>query len=260
MGDDYRGRTPYVRHMESLLEFTGVAAYVLVGLLAMAESGFFVGVVVPGETAMILGGVLVSQGHADLGWMLAAASLGGVVGDSISYEIGRRFGPRLMTTRLGRRVGEERWDRARDYVKARGGRAVFFGRFVGVLRALVPAMAGWAAMPYRSFLGFNVAGGVIWATGSIMIGVVAGRSWELVEAWVGQASVIVAIGVVVGLVFVFTFKRVRSERQPLRASVSGGSRTGPEETAVVRKTSPAPSVVSRMRMCSSAARPETSTQ
>src|ERR671918_2501082 len=99
--------------MESLLEFTGAAAYVGLGLLAMAESGLFVGLFVPGETALILGGVLVSRGQAGLGWMIMAACLGAVAGDSISYEVGRRFGPRLSTTRLGVRVGKENWQRAR---------------------------------------------------------------------------------------------------------------------------------------------------
>ena len=207
--------------MESLLEFSGLAAYIGVGLLAMAESGLFVGILVPGETAMILGGVLVSQGHAELGWMLVAASAGAITGDSISYELGRRFGPRLTTTRLGRRIGAENWERARRYTRARGGRAVFFGRFVGVLRALVPAVAGWAGMRYRSFLSFNVAGGIVWATGTLLLGVVAGRSWHVVERWVGRTSLIAAAVVllaVIALVARWTRSQHRKSREPPKAA------------------------------------------
>jgi len=203
--------------MESVLEFTGVAAYIAVGLLAMAESGLFVGLFVPGETAMILGGVLVSRGHAELGWMVIAASVGAVIGDSISYELGRRFGHRLVATRLGRRVGEPNWSRAREYVGRRGGRAVFFGRFLGVLRALVPAVAGWAGMRYGSFLTFNIAGGLIWASGTILLGVLAGRSWQLVETWVGRIGLVGAclvIAVVIFLIARWIRAQGRGDRAP----------------------------------------------
>ena len=198
--------------MESVLEFTGVAAYIAVGLLAMAESGLFVGLFVPGETAMIFGGVLVSRGHAELGWMIIAASVGAVIGDSISYELGRRFGQRLGATRLGRRVGEPNWSRAREYVGRRGGRAVFFGRFLGVLRALVPAVAGWAGMRYGSFLTFNIAGGLIWASSTILLGVAAGSSWHLVEAWVGRIGLLGA-GLVTAAVFVLATRWMKRQQR-----------------------------------------------
>jgi membrane protein DedA with SNARE-associated domain len=202
--------------METLLEFSGATAYVGVGLLAMAESGLFVGLLVPGETAMILAGVLVARGHAELGWMVIAASAGAIIGDSISYEVGRRFGPRLATTRLGRRVGDQNWCQARDYVGARGGRAVFFGRFLGVLRALVPAVAGWAGMRYRAFLTFNIAGGLIWSTGTILLGVLAGRSWQLVETWVGRIS-LVGAGLVIAVLFFLVARWSRVQRRGDRA-------------------------------------------
>ncbi|MGH3328837.1 MAG: DedA family protein, partial [Streptomycetales bacterium] len=86
-------------------------AYVVVALLAAGESAAFVGLVAPGETAMLLGGVLASEGHVRLPVMMACAALGAVVGDSIGYQIGRAFGDPLKRSRLGRRVGEQRWAR-----------------------------------------------------------------------------------------------------------------------------------------------------
>src|SRR6266511_4048470 len=103
----------------------------------------------PRETAMLLGGFLAFQGRVNLAVMMAAGAAGAVVGDSIGYEIGRRFGEPLKHSRLGRRVGQDRWARGEAYLRAKGGRAVFLGRFVGVLRALVPALAGMSRMPYR---------------------------------------------------------------------------------------------------------------
>jgi membrane protein DedA with SNARE-associated domain/membrane-associated phospholipid phosphatase len=190
--------------LDFLLRITDPWAYFLVGALAAAEASAFVGLFIPGEAAMLLGGVLVSQGRASLGWMLLAGCVGAIVGDSIGFEIGRHFGPRMERSRLGRRVGEYRWERARAYVRRRGGRAIFFGRFVGVLRALVPAVAGTAGIRYWTFLAFNVAGGMIWAIAFILLGVAAGGSYRIVEAWAGRASLvlaaIIAVAVLIGLI------------------------------------------------------------
>ena len=109
--------------------------YVLIGVLAMLETSAFVGLAVPGETALLVGGFLAYQGRASLAGMMAVAAAGAIVGDSAGYALGFRFGPALRGSRLGRSVGERRWARAESYLARRGGRAVFFGRFVGVLRA-----------------------------------------------------------------------------------------------------------------------------
>ena len=178
-------------------------AYIVLGLLAAAESAAFVGLAIPGETAMLLGGVLAFRGHVSLGVMMAAGAIGAVVGDSIGYEIGRLAGRPLKDSRLGRRVGQARWDKAEAYLRAKGGRAVFLGRFVGVLRALVPALAGMSGMPYRTFLPWNLAGGIIWAPGFVLLGYLAGGSYQKVERIAGQASLLLLLvlllaGAVVG--------------------------------------------------------------
>lgn len=177
--------------------------YMLVGLLAATEAAVFVGLVMPGETAMLLGGVLVASGRAELKWMLTAAMLGAVVGDSIGYEIGRRFAEPLRTSYLGTRIGPQRWKRAEDYVVQRGGQAILVGRWIGVLRALVPFVAGASRMPYRVFLPYNLAGGVLWAATFVTAGYVAGSSYHSVGRALGRASLLlgalVALPVVVVL-------------------------------------------------------------
>ncbi|MFN2490191.1 MAG: bifunctional DedA family/phosphatase PAP2 family protein [Actinomycetota bacterium] len=188
--------------MSFLLGLTEPWGYVLIGLLAAGEGALLIGLFLPGEASMLLGGVLVYQGRAALGIMLLAASSGAVIGDSIGYWIGRRLGPMLRAGPLGRKVGEARWERANGYVRRRGGRAVFFGRFVGVLRALLPTIAGQAPIPYGTFLVYNAAGGILWAVSFVILGVLAGGSWHIVERWAGRASLIVltALAVAVGLV------------------------------------------------------------
>jgi membrane protein DedA with SNARE-associated domain len=187
--------------LDTAAQLAGPWAYVVLALLAAAESAVFVGVVVPGETAMLLGGFLAFRGRISLEAMMAAGALGAVVGDSVGYQIGRRFGQPLERSRLGRKVGERRWASAEAYLRAKGGRAVFLGRFVGVLRALIPALAGMSRMPYRTFLLWNLAGGVIWASGFVLLGYLAGSSWRQVESIVGRASLLLlAVVMLVGLV------------------------------------------------------------
>lgn len=203
--------------MDFLLELSEPWVHILVGLLALAESAAFVGLVAPGEATMIMGGVLVSRGHAEPHWMIVAATLGAVAGDSISYELGRRFGPRLVDGRFGRRIGQPRWERAARYLKRRGGWAIFLGRFVGVLRPLVPAAAGTAGMPYRRFLVANVVGGALWAAGSVGIGIAAGESWHLVDDLLQRASLGLGLVVVTGAALAFAVRWARRDPETARS-------------------------------------------
>ncbi|MBA2273030.1 MAG: bifunctional DedA family/phosphatase PAP2 family protein [Actinobacteria bacterium] len=185
--------------MDVLLDLTQPWAYVLIAIIAAAESAAFIGLLLPGEATMLLGGVLVYQGRASLSLMILVGCAGAIVGDSVGYAIGRSLGPSLMRGRLGRRIGLERWKRAQAYLRARGARAVLIGRFVGVLRALMPAIAGSAGLPYRSFVVYSVTGAVVWVTAFILLGVAAGGSWHVVERYAGEASLLLAGLVVVGV-------------------------------------------------------------
>ena len=174
-------------------------AYVAVALLATLESAAFAGLVVPGEVGVLVGGYVASEGRASLGGMIALATAGAILGDSIGFRVGRRFGHRIRDSRMGRRVGVERWERAETALRERGGRAVFFGRFVGILRALIPALAGASGMPYRRFLLWDVLSAAIWGPGLVSLGYMAGGSYDKVAHWTGQAGlVLLALLVIVG--------------------------------------------------------------
>ncbi len=201
--------------VDGLLGLASPWGYVVVALLAGLEAAAFVGLVIPGETAMLLGGVLTFTGRASLPVMMGCAALGAVVGDSAGYELGRRFGEPLRRNRLGQRIGPERWEQAERYVRGRGGRAVFLGRFVGVLRALVPFVAGASRMPYRSFLPYNALGAVIWAPGFVYLGFLAGHSYRRVERLAGRAGLLLAVGVVLLAVLALAARWVA--RHPDRA-------------------------------------------
>jgi membrane-associated protein len=188
--------------VDTVLRLHGPPAYALVGGLAFAEAALFVGFVLPGETAVLLGGVLAHEHRVSLPVIAAVAVLAAIIGDSVGYEVGRQFGTRLLNTRVfaSRREGVER---AQQALRRHGGKAVFLARFTAFLRAVMPGLAGTARMPYRRFLVFNAAGGLIWATGFTMLGYLAGASYHQVEQVAGRASeVLLAVLVIAVLAFV----------------------------------------------------------
>ena len=197
---------------ESLSSLEGPTAYAIVAGLAALEASAFVGLFVPGELALLIGGYIAQQGHANVVIMMVLAAGGAIIGDSVGYEIGRRFGPALQRSRPGRRVGEERWRRAEEYVAAKGGRAILAGRFVGVLRALVPAVAGVTRMPYRRFLVWNALGAIVWAPGIVLAGYLAGSSYQRVEQDAGAAGLVLLA--IVGTVAIVVFAARWLARHP----------------------------------------------
>ncbi len=197
--------------LEQVLGLHGVAVYLVVGLLVFAEDALFVGFVVPGETAAILGGVAASRHHASLPVVCAVVVIAAIVGDTVGYEIGVRFGPRLLSTRV-LRDRRERIDAARRVLARRGGPAVFVGRFVAFLRAVTPFLAGTAHMPYRRFLAYNAAGGLVWGVGSVLLGYLAGNSYAAIEKTFGRTAALAVAAVVVIALVVWGIRRHRSSR------------------------------------------------
>jgi membrane protein DedA with SNARE-associated domain/membrane-associated phospholipid phosphatase len=153
-------------------------ALLVVFALPALESSAFVGFVFPGEVALILGGVLASQGRLSLAAVLVAGIAGAIVGDSAGYLVGRRYGRGLLEGTLGRFVRHHHFDRAEAYLAERGGKSVFFGRFTVALRVMIPGLAGMSRMPYRKFAVYNIAGATAWGTFTVMMGYLGGASWQ----------------------------------------------------------------------------------
>lgn len=206
--------------VDAILGMPPLAAYLVVFALVFAEDAIFVGFVIPGETAAVLGGVVSSQGHANIGIMVPLVVLAAIVGDTVGYEIGKHLGPRLLGFRVFDRH-RKRLEDAQAFLRRRGGWAVFLGRFVAFFRAMMPALAGASQMHYRRFVAFNALGGVTWGVGFTLLGYVAGASYDVVAKAAGRdLAAIVVVIVVIGII-VWRVRKGRSERRQERTYRTG---------------------------------------
>jgi undecaprenyl-diphosphatase len=188
--------------------------------LAAGESAVGLDFVVPGEVGMVVGGAAGQRAGVALWLLVLAATLGSLLGDQISYQLGRRFGVTLI----------DRWswtrehvapqvDRAREHFERRGGATVFVARWVGALRAVVPFVAGTAAMPLGRFLAWDLLGAVSWSATVVTLGYVFGRS---ITDLVDRFGLVISIAVVGGLALWWATRRLRARR---------GNRNGTEKSS-----------------------------
>ena len=206
--------------LDNILNLDPVWLLLVAGLLVFAEDAVFVGFVLPGETAAVLAGVAAGADQVPLPAALAVVIAAAIVGDSVGYEVGKHvFGPRVLDGRL---LGKHRHKlaRAEDFLQRRGGSAVFLGRFTAFFRAMMPALAGAAGMPYRTFLLWNALGGIIWGTLFVTIGHVAGTSYKAVEEKVGRGLAFGVVGVVIVAAVGWKVYEVRKDRKEEREYAS----------------------------------------
>ncbi|RSM53326.1 hypothetical protein DMB66_39000 [Actinoplanes sp. ATCC 53533] len=175
-------------------------------VLVMGEGIVGLGFVIPGEAALLIASAAVRSVN-DFLVLWAVAATFSVVGNVIGFEVGRRAGPALRDTRLIRKRGTERWDKATDLLRRHGSRAVFVGRVIPFVRNVVPAAAGAAGVPYRMFLVSVLAGAAVATALPILFAVAVARGVR------GTDSAVVAAvcGVLAVLVVALVWRRRRSE-------------------------------------------------
>ena len=205
--------------LQSLLEDVsntlGAWTYLLVGFFAFAETGAFVGLVVPGETVMLLGGAVAGQGAIDIYLLIAIAWFSAWLGDTTSFFLGRRLG-RNFVLRHGPRVGisHERFEKVEDYFDRHGGKTIFIGRFISLVRAFAPFIAGSSGMRYRAFVPYSVLGTGLWATAHILVGYFFSRSIETAGKYAAKGAFLLGtlIAVVAATIFLVRHFRVEENR------------------------------------------------
>ncbi len=221
----FRGDLPHIDlegAIQDLSEGLGAWTYLLVGALAFLETGAFVGLIAPGEFTVMLGGAVAGQGDISLPVILAITWACAFAGDSVSFLLGARLG-RDFLIRHGQRVRitEERLEQVESYFSRYGGRTILIGRFIGLVRALAPFIAGSSKMPYRAFAPFSILGTGLWSTGLILAGYFFAQSLDTVTKDVGKGLFVFAIviGVIVGVYVGYRYLRAPENRRKLAAEM-----------------------------------------
>ena len=192
--------------------------------VGFGESAVLLDLVVPGEVGMVVGGAAAARDGVSPWLLVVVGSIGSVLGDSLSFVVGRRWGMTLVRRwRWLRRRVEPRFERAHGYFERHGGRAVFAARWVGALRAVVPAVAGISGMPYRRFLPWDAVAAVLWVTTMVWLGATLGDDIAEVVDRIGTGISLVVLGAVV-LVVVLRSRGVRLGRRPPAPAPGSGRR------------------------------------
>lgn len=173
-----------------------IEAFGTVGLFAIvfAESGLLFGFFLPGDSLLFTAGLLVSQGFSSLPLILVGCFVAAVAGDQVGFVIGRRAGPALFRRPDSRFFHQRNVERAQAYFAEHGPRTVVLARFIPVVRTFTPVVAGVGQMQYRTFVTYNVVGGLLWAVGVTMLGYVLGESIPDIDRYL--LPIILLIGAV----------------------------------------------------------------
>jgi membrane-associated protein len=182
--------------VEGILTLHGVPALALVFAFTALEAPAFLGLVLPGELALVLGGVLAHSGRISLAAAIATGVAGAIIGDSVGYWLGRRGRGLLLSTPIGRRVKPEQLRRAESFLNRGTGVTLFFGRLTAGARVLLPGLAGASRVPYRRFLLWNALAGALWATAHVLLGYLAGESWQRINHLAGRVALYILLGAV----------------------------------------------------------------
>lgn len=215
--------------MESLLRdiigWLVVIGPEVVFVVVMAETAFFLGLLVPAEATVLVAAFLANRGTFELSHVLAATLLGGFAGDQIGYALGR-FGGRRVAARGGRlgRLWSRNESRAGSMFRRRSIVSVTLARFVSFVRTIMPWMAGMSRMPYLRFLVFDALGVLGWGIGSVAAGYLAGESWRQLASALGiTGGIIVVVLALAGILLFIRGRKDAGEADPGASSEPGST-------------------------------------
>jgi membrane protein DedA with SNARE-associated domain/membrane-associated phospholipid phosphatase len=197
----------------------GPWTYLLVGVLAFLETGAFVGLIAPGETVVLAAGVIAGQGEISLSVLIGVVWSCAVLGDTVSLFVGRRLGRRFLERHGPKlKITPERLQQVERYFDRHGGKTILIGRFIGLVRAVAPFVAGSSGLPFRRFFPYSVVGAGLWSTLFCVLGYVFWHSFDRVAHIAGQA--LFAFGLVVGVAVgvAWSYRRLRDPEQRRRLS------------------------------------------
>ena len=208
-----------------------VVRTLIAGLGILLETSVLVGLIVPGDTIVIVAATGV-RNPVEYFALIGAVIIGALIGESIGFALGRYFGPRIRRSALGRKIGEKQWAQAERYLEHRGGIAVFLSRFLPVLHSLIPLTVGMSRMRYRTFMAWTVPACLIWSFAYVSVGAAAAGSYRELSGRLHFAGYIFVGIIAVFLLLVFIVKKLLHRREARHMSSSAASDSaGSEATA-----------------------------
>jgi undecaprenyl-diphosphatase len=180
----------YINTLLPALEHFRMLGYWVVLLLSLLESLAFVGVVVPGAVVVVFAGSLATKGFFDLGDLVWFASAGAILGDGISFRMGK--GGHIRFREENRIFKPGLLEKGKDFFARHGGKSVFLGRFVGLIRAVIPFVAGLSGMEAKRFYLWNITSAIVWASSHLLAGFFLGQAWRAVETWSTRFGIVLA--------------------------------------------------------------------
>ena len=207
------------------------------GLAMALETSVLIGLIVPGDTVVIVASTGVANVVEYIA-LIVAVVLGSLLGESVGFALGRYFGPKIQSSRLGRRLGEEQWTRAENYLDRRGGIAVFISRFLPVFHSVVPLTVGMSTMSYRKFMGWTIPACIIWATAYASVGWAAAESYRELSERLHYAGYIFAGIFAAFAILIVVVKKVlvRTEARYMTRRGDGDANTIDPEPVDVSET------------------------
>src|SRR5688572_7249989 len=206
--------------IENVAQSLGQWAYLLVAFMAMAETAAFIGFFAPGEFTIILGGVLAGEGTLSIQLLIGIAWAACVAGDTIGFFLGRRLG-REFALKHGPRVRltQERFRKVEEFFRKHGGKAILIGRWLGLVRPLMPFSAGASGISYRRFLPYDVLGAGLWAATWCLLGYIFWQSFEQLASNAGRGTL--AFAILLGI-FVGGYQAIKRLRHPEQRAAAAG--------------------------------------
>ncbi len=194
-----------MEHLLGIDVVTLIKSFGLIGILLIifAESGLFFGFFLPGDSVLFTAGFLASQGYLSLAGLVIGTMVAAILGDTVGYWFGKKIGIKIFNKEKSLFFNKAYPERARLFYEKHGGKAIILARFVPAVRTFVPIMAGVGTMTYRTFLTFNIIGGILWAGGLSLLGYFLGNIIPNVDKYIIPIVLLIIFISILPVVFEF---------------------------------------------------------
>ncbi len=200
----------YTEHMEHLQNIIIGFGYAGVGAAVFAESGLFFGAFLPGDSLLFTLGLLSSQGHFNILLLWAIVVLAAILGDNVGYISGKMFGPKIFTKKDSLLFRQSHVLRAHEFYERHGKKTIIMARFIPIIRTFAPIIAGVGSMHYKTFMLFNIIGGLLWATLLLGFGYSVGHYIPNAEKYLEA----IIMGIIILSILPMVFEYLRSKKSP----------------------------------------------